>query len=172
MLFQEILFHLYLAVDNALPLQCIKSNWNDMNKSVTLYKRESWNGILISRIATDNHFYGFDQCILLSLSRRCNDSSQRMTRSIGNIFFLFGPTTSSDSCFHIWLNDIPMHLLHTSGSGIYIYIYDNRVNCRFAPNQWETALHCNDVSQWLGAREMSSISWLSESLSKFYKRNV
>ena len=26
-----------------------------------------------------------------------------------------------------------------------------RVDARFAPNQWETALLCNDVSHWLGA---------------------
>ena len=26
-----------------------------------------------------------------------------------------------------------------------------RADSRFVPNQWETALHCNDVSHWLGA---------------------
>ena len=27
-----------------------------------------------------------------------------------------------------------------------------RADSRFAPNQWETALRCNDVSHWLGVR--------------------
>ena len=29
---------------------------------------------------------------------------------------------------------------------------------RFAPSQWETALHCNDVSHWLGA-SLESALW-------------
>ena len=40
--------------------------------------------------------------------------------------------------------------------GTYTYIYHclsmyHRVESRFAPSQWETALLCNDVSHWLGA---------------------
>ena len=30
------------------------------------------------------------------------------------------------------------------------YLYGIRVNSRFMPHQWETALLCNDVSRWLG----------------------
>ena len=34
----------------------------------------------------------------------------------------------------------------------------NRPDSRFAPSQWETVLHCNDVSLWLGANlESASI---------------
>ena len=32
-----------------------------------------------------------------------------------------------------------------------------RAESRFAPNQWETALHCNDVSHWLGASLESAL---------------
>ena len=37
-----------------------------------------------------------------------------------------------------------------------------RADSRFAPSQWETALLCNDVSHWLGARLASALylcSW-------------
>ena len=32
-----------------------------------------------------------------------------------------------------------------------------RVDSRFAPSQWETALFCNDVSRWLGASLESAL---------------
>ena len=36
--------------------------------------------------------------------------------------------------------------------------YDSdRADTRFAPNQWETALPCNDVSDWLGASPESAL---------------
>ena len=34
-----------------------------------------------------------------------------------------------------------------------------RADSRFAPSQWETALLCNDVSHWLGAK-LESALWL------------
>ena len=34
---------------------------------------------------------------------------------------------------------------------------NNRVESMFAPSQWETALLCNDVSQWLGASLESAL---------------
>ena len=35
-----------------------------------------------------------------------------------------------------------------------------RVDSRFAPSQWETALLCNDVSHWLGANlESTLVRW-------------
>ena len=36
----------------------------------------------------------------------------------------------------------------------WIYV---RVDSRFAHSQWETVLHCNDVSQWLGANLESAL---------------
>ena len=35
-----------------------------------------------------------------------------------------------------------------------------RADCRFAPSQWETALLCNDVSHWLGARLESALVYV------------
>ena len=35
-----------------------------------------------------------------------------------------------------------------------------RADSRFAPSQWETALLCNDVSQWLGASIVSALCML------------
>ena len=34
----------------------------------------------------------------------------------------------------------------------------NRELSRYAPSQWETSLHCNDVSHWLGAYPNRSLS--------------
>ena len=39
-----------------------------------------------------------------------------------------------------------------------------RADSRFAPSQWETALLCNDVSQWLGASLESALSLYSSLL--------
>ena len=36
-----------------------------------------------------------------------------------------------------------------------------RTDSRFAPSQWKTALHCNDVSHWLGAGLESALHWMS-----------
>ena len=36
-----------------------------------------------------------------------------------------------------------------------------RVDSRFAPSQWETALLCNDVSHWLGASLASALPLMS-----------
>ena len=33
----------------------------------------------------------------------------------------------------------------------------SRADSRFAPSQWETALHCNDISNWLGANLESTL---------------
>ena len=38
-----------------------------------------------------------------------------------------------------------------SYTALYLLADDNRANSMFAPNQWETALLCNDVYLWLGA---------------------
>ena len=38
-----------------------------------------------------------------------------------------------------------------SQSSRYLALYIVSIDSRFAPNQWETALFCNDVSHWLGA---------------------
>ena len=38
-------------------------------------------------------------------------------------------------------------------------VYNIRTDTRFAPCQWETALLCNDVSQWLGASLKSSLQY-------------
>ena len=35
--------------------------------------------------------------------------------------------------------------------------FQTRVDTRFAPSQWETALLCNDVSHWLGASLESAL---------------
>ena len=35
----------------------------------------------------------------------------------------------------------------------------DRADSRFAPNQWEMALLCNDVSHWLGASLISALCW-------------
>ena len=42
-----------------------------------------------------------------------------------------------------------------------------RADSRFAPSQWETSLHCNDVSHWLGASLESVLPWTDASQSKF-----
>ena len=40
----------------------------------------------------------------------------------------------------------------------------------FAPNQWETALHCNDASHWLGANlESALINYTSNSDARILK---
>ena len=39
--------------------------------------------------------------------------------------------------------------------GVWVLII--RANSRFAPSQWETALFCNDVSHWLGAKLESAL---------------
>ena len=45
----------------------------------------------------------------------------------------------------------------------YILMWWNRVDSRFAPSQWETALLCNDVSHWLGANlESALMEWCDE----------
>ena len=36
-----------------------------------------------------------------------------------------------------------------------------RADSRFAPNQWETALHCNNASHWLGASLESDLTPVS-----------
>ena len=41
----------------------------------------------------------------------------------------------------------------------------HRADSRFAPSQWETALHCNDVSHWLGASLESALFRLCSSVS-------
>ena len=42
-----------------------------------------------------------------------------------------------------------------------ITLYISRVDSRFAPSQWETALLCNDVSHWLGANLKSALKELT-----------
>ena len=47
-----------------------------------------------------------------------------------------------------------MSICHSAG-----LVY--RADSRFAPSQWETALLCNDVSHWLGARVESALNtWI------------
>ena len=41
-----------------------------------------------------------------------------------------------------------------------------RADSRFAPSQWETALHCNDASHWLGASLESALCWMLGSWPK------
>ena len=47
-----------------------------------------------------------------------------------------------------------------------------RADSRFAPNQWETALLCNDVSNWLGASLESVLDICSSSGIKSIFTNV
>ena len=41
-----------------------------------------------------------------------------------------------------------------------------RADSRFAPNQWETVLLCNDVSHWLGAGLESALQWETVTVKK------
>ena len=43
----------------------------------------------------------------------------------------------------------------TKTAPVYIYLY--KADSRFAPNQGETALLCNDVSHWMGASLESAL---------------
>ena len=43
-----------------------------------------------------------------------------------------------------------------------------RADSRFAPCQWETSLHCNDVSHWLGAN-LESALWLLQCQPRYTK---
>ena len=43
---------------------------------------------------------------------------------------------------------------------------------RYAPSQWETSLHCNGVSHWLGAYVGWSLPWLLSSRVNNYKAHV
>ena len=40
-------------------------------------------------------------------------------------------------------------------------MFVNRADCRFAPNQWKTALLCNDFSHWLSASLVSILCTFS-----------
>ena len=42
------------------------------------------------------------------------------------------------------------------------FLWVHKVDSRFAPSQWETALLCNDVSHWLGASLGSALSSKSD----------
>ena len=42
----------------------------------------------------------------------------------------------------------------------YCCFFHFRADSRFAPSQWETALLCNDVSHWLGARLESALRFI------------
>ena len=54
----------------------------------------------------------------------------------------------------------PLRLIRRSGiSRFNLLVPDHliRHDSRFGPCQWETALHCNDVSHWLGTRLESAL---------------
>ena len=49
-------------------------------------------------------------------------------------------------------------MLETGSSGSVVWhLHHYRADSRFAPSQWETALLCNDVSDWLGASLESAL---------------
>ena len=61
-------------------------------------------------------------------------------------------------CNYLSLPYIPRFIVHYSISHkacmwfcCVLFRCDHRVESRFAPSRWETALLCNDVSHWLGA---------------------
>ena len=43
-------------------------------------------------------------------------------------------------------------------------VITTRADSRFAPSQWETVLHCNDVSHWLGASLESALTTHTQSV--------
>ena len=52
---------------------------------------------------------------------------------------------------HIFIHCLFICILFYSWSRAVTIRSIHRPDSRFAPSQWETALHCNDVSHWLGA---------------------
>ena len=56
---------------------------------------------------------------------------------------------SSQYQFKYWQDNISILCIPLLSSCSSSHVY--RVDSRFAPSQWETALLCNDVSHWLGA---------------------
>ena len=57
----------------------------------------------------------------------------------------------------VWFNEV-YWLISLYMDRIY---HHSRYHFRYAPSQWETSLHCNDVSHWLGA-------YLNWSLSQYH----
>ena len=63
--------------------------------------------------------------------------------------------------FPCWLGECPKWSLDMMiyGPKVFYLWYTFRADFRFAPNQWETVLLCNDVSRWLGTSLVSTLSF-------------
>ena len=61
-----------------------------------------------------------------------------------------------------WLLELPGHLQTW-------HWICSRADSRFEPGQWETALHCNNVSHWLGASLESALCRVNITLSSLGK---
>ena len=57
------------------------------------------------------------------------------------------------------------HVCYSLVCSVYI-----RADSRFAPSQWETALHCNDVPHWLGASLESALYMQPSSRTECHKQ--
>ena len=105
---------------------------------------------------------GFAQIRVVSPVARPNDVFPRLT---------------SNSCFtlvNIQGVFTKVTMLGTSRSTSLWYVADAyyKADSRFAPKQWETALHCNDVSHWLGARLESALYCVPVALLCSVSRHV
>ena len=57
--------------------------------------------------------------------------------------------------YHIYRDVVNLHPVARKWTCLpfsHAHIQRDRVDFRFAPSQWETALLCNDVSHWLGTK--------------------
>ena len=95
------------------------------------------------------------------------------------IFLQQGPINNTSALDHVmaWYHQAPSHyltpvekdswhLMVSQGHNEFTELvlmsmtpgYQYRADSRFAPSQWETALLCNDVSNWLGTNLKSALS--------------
>ena len=72
----------------------------------------------------------------------------------------------------IWLDIVS----YVSCTALFVFVWGvicfSRVDSRFAPSQWETALLCNDVSDWLGASLESALRFRRRNGTSGHQDNV
>ena len=88
---------------------------------------------------------------------------------LGNIMIYPDNAVNSHNASHSWKNQqqTALHSTVVGRSGMsfmisayaILHVCHYRADSRFVPNQWVTALLCNDVSHWLGASLESALHY-------------